>query len=150
MSGQTREKGRMAVGVDGLASAKAAVRWAERQAELTDSTVRAVSAWEYPPLYGSIGGLDAPQELADHMKGAASQALDQPAGEVVRPEQAVRAYPALAYGTPVAVLLDQARAPTSGGRQSRTRRVVGAVAGVGWSALHPACAVPGGCFGRAK
>ncbi|QHC23048.1 hypothetical protein [Streptomyces sp. GS7] len=61
-----------------------------------------MSAGESPPSYGAIGGLDAPQRLGGRMKGAASQALDQPASEVVRPEQAVRVHPALAYGAPVA------------------------------------------------
>ncbi|QHC23014.1 universal stress protein [Streptomyces sp. GS7] len=109
MSGESRERGRIVVGVDGSESSEEALRWAVRQAELTDSTVDAVTAWEYPPLYGSIGWIDAPQELASDMKAAASQALDHAVKEAVAPEQQARIHSVLAYGTPAAVLLDQAR-----------------------------------------
>ncbi|MHB6904440.1 universal stress protein [Streptomyces sp. DB-54] len=109
MSGGARERGRIVVGVDGSESSKEALRWAVRQAELTDSAVYAVTAWEYPPLYGSIGWIDAPQELAGDIKGAASRALDDAVKEAVPPEQMARVRCGLAYGTPAAVLLDQAR-----------------------------------------
>ncbi|MGW5114216.1 universal stress protein [Streptomyces noursei] len=109
MSADARERGRIVVGVDGSESSKDALRWAVRQAELTDSTVDAVTAWEYPPLYGSIGWIDAPQELAGDIKGAASRALNHAVKEAVPPDQTARVHCGLAYGTPAAVLLDQAR-----------------------------------------
>ncbi|MFE6691796.1 universal stress protein [Streptomyces sp. NPDC057743] len=119
MSGEPADKGkgkakgkgkdRIVVGVDGSDSSKEALRWAVRQAELTDSTVCPVTAWEYPPLYGSIGWIDAPRELAADVKNAAGQTLDQTIKDVVPPEQMARVCGGLAYGTPVAVLLDQAR-----------------------------------------
>ncbi|UJB46354.1 MULTISPECIES: universal stress protein [Streptomyces] len=109
MSGGPGEQGRIVVGVDGSESSKEALRWAVRQAELTDSTVHAVTAWEYPPLFGSIGWVDAPQELAGDIKGAASRALDHAIEEAVPPEQVKRIHRGLAYGTPAVVLLDQAR-----------------------------------------
>lgn len=40
------------VGVDGSEDATAALRWAKRQAELTDGTLDVVSAWMYPVFLG--------------------------------------------------------------------------------------------------
>lgn len=73
MSSQPKESGRIVVGVDGSQSSKEALRWAVLQAGLTHDSVNAVIAWEYPPLYGSIGWLDAPQSLASDMKVWAGQ-----------------------------------------------------------------------------
>ena len=39
---------RIVVGVDGSASSRTALRWAVRQANLTNGTVDAVLAWEIP------------------------------------------------------------------------------------------------------
>ncbi|MFD8544500.1 universal stress protein [Streptomyces sp. NPDC059649] len=97
------------VGVDGSECSKEALRWAVRQAELTDCGVNAVIAWEYPPLYGSIGWLDAPQELAGNMKMWADQALDGAIREVVKASDTSRVKATVAYGTPAAVLLEAAR-----------------------------------------
>ncbi|MFI9357981.1 universal stress protein [Streptomyces lydicus] len=109
MSSQPKESGRIVVGVDGSESSKEALRWAVRQAELTGATVNAVIAWEYPPLYGSIGWLDAPQELEGNIKLWAGQALDGAISEVVKTADAARVHPTVAYGTAPAVLLDAAR-----------------------------------------
>jgi len=43
---------RIVVGVDGSAPSKAALRWALRQAHLTGAVVEAVTAWEFPVVYG--------------------------------------------------------------------------------------------------
>ncbi|BDM69372.1 universal stress protein [Streptomyces nigrescens] len=99
---------RIVVGVDGSESSKEALRWAVRQADLTDSHVNAVIAWEYPPLYGSIGWLDAPQELAGNIKMWADQALDGAIREVVKAGDMSRVKATVAYGTPAAVLLEAA------------------------------------------
>ncbi|MFI0786295.1 universal stress protein [Streptomyces lydicus] len=109
MSTQPEESGRIVVGVDGSESSKAALRWAVGQAELTGTTVNAVIAWEYPPLYGSIGWLDAPQELEGNMKLWAGQALDDAVREVVKTSDAGRVTSTVAYGTAPAVLLDASR-----------------------------------------
>ncbi|MER6310190.1 universal stress protein [Streptomyces sp. NPDC001657] len=106
---ETKETRPIVVGVDGSESSKEALRWAVRQAELTDSQVSAVIAWEYPPLYGSIGWLDAPQELAGHIKMWADQALDGAVREVVKAGDMSRVKATVAYGTPAAVLLDAAQ-----------------------------------------
>src|SRR5580693_7006852 len=54
---------RIVAGVDGSASAREALRWAIRQAELTSASVDAVTAWEYPAAYGGYGM--APVGVAD-------------------------------------------------------------------------------------
>lgn len=43
---------RIVVGVDGSAPSNAALRWALRQAHLTGAVVEAVTAWEFPAIYG--------------------------------------------------------------------------------------------------
>jgi nucleotide-binding universal stress UspA family protein len=43
---------RIVVGVDGSESSKAALRWALRQGRLTGAVVEAVTAWEFPSVYG--------------------------------------------------------------------------------------------------
>lgn len=44
----TSAGGRIVVGVDGLPSSKAALRWAIHQAKLTGDTVEAITAWHLP------------------------------------------------------------------------------------------------------
>ena len=51
MAAQAAEH-RMVVGVDGSESSKAALRWALRQGRLTGAVVEAVTAWEFPTVYG--------------------------------------------------------------------------------------------------
>lgn len=109
MSSQPKASGRIVVGVDGSKSSKEALRWAVHQADATGCSVNAVIAWEYPPLYGSIGWLDAPQTLAEDLKVWAGQALDDSIREVVRSSDASRVEATVAYGTAAAVLLEAAR-----------------------------------------
>jgi hypothetical protein len=42
------------VGVDGSEDSKDALRWAARQAELTESTLAAVLAWQLPVSFGTV------------------------------------------------------------------------------------------------
>ncbi|MEU8995379.1 universal stress protein [Streptomyces caniferus] len=112
MSSQPKESGRIVVGVDGSPSSKEALRWAVRQAKLIHAGVNAVIAWEYPPLYGSIGWLDAPQSLAEDMRVWAGQALDDAIREIVTTGDIARVKPTVAYGTAAAVLLEAARGAT--------------------------------------
>lgn len=49
MRGQT-----IVVGVDGSEASTEALRWAVRQAELTEASVRAVIAWEFPAAWGGV------------------------------------------------------------------------------------------------
>ncbi|MFK0291791.1 universal stress protein [Streptomyces sp. NPDC090442] len=131
MSG-TPGKDRIVVGVDGSDSSKDALRWAVRQAELTDGVVCAVTAWEHTPLFGSVGRMGVHAELADDLKAEASRVLDDAVEEVVPPEQAARVRRSLAYGTPAAALVDQAKGADllvvgSHGRSGFTRALLGSV-----------------------
>lgn len=49
---QDGEQRRIVVGVDGSPPSRAALRWAVRQARLTDSVVEALIAWDYPTTAG--------------------------------------------------------------------------------------------------
>ncbi|GAA3719102.1 universal stress protein [Microlunatus aurantiacus] len=44
---------RIVVGVDGSPASVSALRWAARQAALTDSSLEATISWEYPMQYGN-------------------------------------------------------------------------------------------------
>ncbi|MFJ9769805.1 universal stress protein [Kitasatospora sp. NPDC101157] len=48
-------RGRIVVGVDGSAPARAAVRWAARLAGLTGGPLEAVAVWDFPCLFGENG-----------------------------------------------------------------------------------------------
>jgi nucleotide-binding universal stress UspA family protein len=45
---------RIVVGVDGSPASMAALRWAQRQAELTGSSLEAIISWEFPTQYRNI------------------------------------------------------------------------------------------------
>jgi nucleotide-binding universal stress UspA family protein len=53
--------GLIVVGVDGSEESKEALRWAIREAELRQATLRAVHAWSYPALF--TGGFVPPDGL---------------------------------------------------------------------------------------
>ena len=72
MTGQER---RIVVGVDGSGSSKAALRWAIRQAKLTESSVDAVTAWRYPAAYGMTPGSDGTFDFEANAKNALIEAL---------------------------------------------------------------------------
>ncbi|MFD9686864.1 universal stress protein [Kitasatospora sp. NPDC059088] len=48
-------RGRIVVGVDGSAPARAAVRWAARLARRTGGPLEAVAVWDFPCLFGEHG-----------------------------------------------------------------------------------------------
>ncbi|MFJ7248269.1 universal stress protein [Kitasatospora sp. NPDC098652] len=48
-------RGRIVVGVDGSAPARAAVRWAARLARRTGGRLEAVAVWDFPCLFGEHG-----------------------------------------------------------------------------------------------
>jgi nucleotide-binding universal stress UspA family protein len=52
MSSQTRPSKRIVVGVDGSPASIDALRWAARQAELTQSSIQAVITWQVPNQFG--------------------------------------------------------------------------------------------------
>jgi nucleotide-binding universal stress UspA family protein len=49
---QAAKSGRIIVGIDGSLASIGALRWAARQASLTDSILDVVMTWDWPPSYG--------------------------------------------------------------------------------------------------
>ena len=108
MSVQRGAGKRIVVGVDGSESSEAALRWAVREAELTDSTVETVLAWHYPTLVGAYGWAPiAALEAADE-KRMAGQMLERAIGEAVAPASTVKVSRTVIKGHPAEVLLDVA------------------------------------------
>ncbi|NYH81149.1 nucleotide-binding universal stress UspA family protein [Actinopolyspora biskrensis] len=71
------EDSKIVVGVDGSASSLAALDWALGQAELTGSTVEAVTAWEYPAFYSWEGGAISPREFESAASVTVEDAVDK-------------------------------------------------------------------------
>jgi len=95
---------RIVVGVDGSPSSRAALRWAVRQARLTDGTVDAVIGWEYPATYGWGG------ELASGDYAAwAGKALAAAVSEELGPDRPVAVRERVECGNSAEVLLAAAR-----------------------------------------
>ncbi|MCC9306101.1 universal stress protein [Kitasatospora sp. RB6PN24] len=92
------------VGVDGSASAAAAVQWAARQAKLEQADVLAVIAWDYPALVG-LGVVVPSQEIED----AAGEALAETITRELGSEPEVPVAQRVVYGYPAEVLLDASR-----------------------------------------
>jgi len=84
---------RIVVGIDGSDSSASALRWAIRQAGLTDAAVDAVIAWHYPDLAATsvaFGAIEPPyvifQENAEKIAADAVSTTLDPASDVpVRP-----------------------------------------------------------------
>ncbi|MEU6173741.1 universal stress protein [Streptantibioticus parmotrematis] len=105
-----REPERIVVGVDGSATSKDALRWAVRQARLTGSVVEAVTAWDYPQFYGSMGWMPAATDLG--LEEAAGKALGTAVEEVGAgyPDgPGVEIRTTVGYGVPATVLLEAAK-----------------------------------------
>jgi nucleotide-binding universal stress UspA family protein len=106
-AGITKDAPRIVVGVDGSPSSRAALRWAVRQAVLTDGTVDAVMAWHAPivvqgyawtPVYVD----EAARDVAEH----ARKTLDAVIGDEVEPAERYRVTGLVINGHPADVLLD--------------------------------------------
>jgi nucleotide-binding universal stress UspA family protein len=78
MSGEDRF--RIVVGVDGSAESRMALEWAVTEARLRHGQVRAVTAWEYPPVTAGMEGMiwdpDIFEPTARRMQTDALQGLD--------------------------------------------------------------------------
>ncbi|GAB2749163.1 universal stress protein [Salinifilum aidingensis] len=69
--------GTIVVGVDGSPSAKAALRWAARQAEATGARLRAVGAWEFPAFYSWEGGPMPPDDFEEAARTGMNESVDE-------------------------------------------------------------------------
>lgn len=105
MSGQQAANGhRIVAGVDGSASSLAALRWAIRQAEPTDSSVDAVMAWESPAASGfgwGIGMTDS-TDYGELATKTVTEAISSVAGSACP----VTVRPMTGVGNAAQVLLD--------------------------------------------
>jgi nucleotide-binding universal stress UspA family protein len=92
------------VGVDGSAPSKSALRWAADQASLTEAVLVAVTAWEYPALYGW-----GPTYPYQDFEATAGRVLAHAVGEVLGADPPVRLRRAVVAGRPAQALLDAGR-----------------------------------------
>jgi nucleotide-binding universal stress UspA family protein len=97
---------RIVAGVDGSASARSALRWAVRQAELTGGSVDAVIAWQYPASYAGYGMVPLRAGVVDFAGWAEKTLAEEVAAATAGSTVDVRSQ--VTEGTPARVLLDAA------------------------------------------
>ncbi|MFG3204168.1 universal stress protein [Streptomyces sp. NPDC048192] len=144
MADQPADAGRIVVGVDGSDSSKQALRWAVRQAELTEGVVEAVTAWDFPQFHGALGWLPPSSSDEAALRDRARQELTDTVAETVGPQPRVEVRTEVRYGAPAGVLLDAARDASllvvgSRGRGGFTGLLLGSVAQ--HCTQHAACPV---------
>lgn len=103
------EQRRIVVGVDGSRSSKAALAWAVRQAELTDATVEAVIAWQYPIAFAGAPYAPIGSVLETDFAATAGQVLGETISEVVDASGPVKVSATAREGNPAQTLLDVAK-----------------------------------------
>jgi nucleotide-binding universal stress UspA family protein len=102
MSESSGGQHRIVVGVDGSEGSKKALRWAARQAELTDATLEAVTGWDYPAFFGAAPAI--PDDL--DFGATAEQAQDQALNEVFGADRPARLESRVVSGHPALVLVE--------------------------------------------
>ena len=141
------------VGVDGSPGARAALRWALREARLRRSPVRTVHAWTfgyiggsvegYPYWGGSIGSYTSLGVDLNDLHRAAEGLLDRALADVEDEAEGIEIERQVTQG-PAADVLIQAASPlrSPGRRITRPRRVHGPDARVCQPAMHPSRPLP--------
>jgi nucleotide-binding universal stress UspA family protein len=97
---------RIVVGVDGSQASKAALAWAIGQAELTDATVEAVMAWEYPIAFAGVGYAPIGSVMDTDFAGNAEQVLGAAISETVDPASKVKVSATAREGNAARILLE--------------------------------------------
>ena len=99
---------RIVVGVDGSPSSRTALRWAVRQANLTNGTIDAVMAWETPIVLQSynMGPIYVDQDGG--FEEDAKKTVETVISEEVEPADSQRVRRLVINGHPAQVLLDVA------------------------------------------
>jgi nucleotide-binding universal stress UspA family protein len=106
-----RPAGRIVVGVDGSPGSRAALRWAIGQAELTDSSVEAVIAWQIPSAAAGFGMAPMlPDDSLGYWDELAAKQLHGAITDTVEPTCEVSVTPMVRRGPAAEVLLDAASA----------------------------------------
>jgi nucleotide-binding universal stress UspA family protein len=99
---------RIVVGVDGSPSSRTALRWAVRQAGLTNGTVDAVLAWQIPMTLQSYGMAPIYVEQDGSFEEDARKTIEAVISEEVEPAGGRRVRSLVINGHPAQVLLDVA------------------------------------------
>jgi nucleotide-binding universal stress UspA family protein len=103
---RTHASSTIVVGIDGSASSIHALRWAVRQAQLTDSVLQALMAWQYPVVPGVPEDLDVEAQSRRALDGAIEAAFSGAA-----PVQTIQVVEDGGPGCPVVVLRGRASGP---------------------------------------
>ncbi|MDQ2812032.1 MAG: universal stress protein [Actinomycetota bacterium] len=107
-AGLTNGAPRIVVGVDGSPSSRTALRWAVRQANLTNGTVDAVMAWEIPMVLQSYGFAPIYVEEDGSFEENAKKTIEAVISEETEPTDSQRVRSLVIKGHPAQVLLDAA------------------------------------------
>jgi nucleotide-binding universal stress UspA family protein len=100
----TDDIARIVVGVDGSPASKEALRWAARQAVLTQANLDVVIAWRPPVTYGYA------VEISDaDFEGRARETLDSLVSEVLGPNVPTTVRTSVTEGHPAPALIEAAR-----------------------------------------
>jgi nucleotide-binding universal stress UspA family protein len=99
---------KIVVGVDGSPSSRAALRWAVRQAVLTDGVVDAVMAWQVPVAPYGYAWAPIPMNEADDLEEDTRKVLDAAISDEVDPADRHRVTARVTNGHPAEVLLKAA------------------------------------------
>ncbi|GAA5140301.1 universal stress protein [Pseudonocardia adelaidensis] len=102
------------VGIDGSENSKDALRWAAQQAELTDTTLSAVVAWQVPVSFGTVWQMPATYGKSHDLSQVdfpadARKTLDAALEEVLGANPQVSVTPQLVSGHPAPVLIEASR-----------------------------------------
>jgi nucleotide-binding universal stress UspA family protein len=99
---------RIVVGVDGSEPSKAALAWAVGLAELTNATVDAVIAWQYPINFAGAGYAPMGSLIRTDFADSANQVLRATIAETVDPAGPVKISCTVREGNPARILLETA------------------------------------------
>jgi nucleotide-binding universal stress UspA family protein len=102
------EHHRIVVGVDGSGSSKAALAWAVRQAELTNATVEAVIAWQYPIAFAGMPYAPIGSLMQTDFAATAEQVLGTAISETVDASGPVKVSATVHEGNAAQILLEAA------------------------------------------
>lgn len=93
---------RIVVGIDGSSSSAAAAEWAARQAELTDSTLYAITTWHSPTSFGY------PMPIPDGFDpaGEAMKVLDEAVAKLATSHPSVDIQTSVAEGYAAQILVE--------------------------------------------
>ena len=102
------------VGIDGSGDSKNALRWAARQAELTATTLEAVTAWQLPVSFGTVWQMPVTYGKSHDLSqvdfaAEAKKTLDAALQDVLGPSPHVSVTPQLVSGHPTPVLIEASR-----------------------------------------